>query len=182
MEAHQVPAGSGARALVLARRVSGRSFAAQHAGAVLLGALVAWGGLATGAAPAIYVVPIAIAPILLTAVRAWILRLSAEYRVYHDSLEAETGILSRRIDNLQLFRVRDIALSQSLLGRILRYGDIAVTSTDRSTPHFTLRGIDDPRGLYEKLREMVTETQAMRRTLIMEDDTTGGSPSESAEA
>jgi len=181
MEAREGQAGTGARDLVLARRVSGRSFAAQHVGAPVLGALVAWAGLATGSAPPIVVVLVAIAPLVLSVARAWLLRLSAEYRVYRDSLEAQTGILSRRIDNLQLFRVRDIGLSQSLLGRILRYGNVTVTSTDRSTPHFTLRGIDDPRQLYEALREMVAESQAMRRTLIVEEDATAGAEGESAD-
>jgi uncharacterized membrane protein YdbT with pleckstrin-like domain len=109
-------------------------------------------------------------PLALGVLWTWLVRISREYRLYRDSLEVEAGILARSIENLQLFRVRDLSLSQSVLARLLGVGDIAVTSTDRSTARLLIRGVADPRGLYETLRDLVADSQATRRTLIVEDD------------
>src|SRR5712691_11441482 len=102
-------------------------------------------------------------PLLLGIAYSWLVRLGAEYRLYADSLEIETGLVSRNIDNLQLFRVRDLGLRQSLIGRLLGVGGVNVTSTDQSTPHLTIRGVAGPRALYDTLRERVAESQATRR-------------------
>jgi uncharacterized membrane protein YdbT with pleckstrin-like domain len=109
-------------------------------------------------------------PLLIGIAYSWLVRLGAEYRLYPDSLEIETGLVSRNIDNLQLFRVRDLGLRQSLIGRLLGVGDVNVTSTDQSTPHLIIRGVAGPRALYATLRERVAESQATRRTMIVEEE------------
>ena len=109
-------------------------------------------------------------PLLIGIAYSWLVRLGAEYRLYADSLEIETGLFSRNIDNLQLFRVRDLGLRQSLIGRLLGVGDVNVTSTDQSTPHLVIRGVTAPRALYATLRERVAESQATRRTMIVEEE------------
>ena len=76
----------------------------------------------------------------------------------------------QRIENLQVFRVRDVALRQGILDRILNVGDVLVTSTDVSTPVLVVRGIDDPRSFYASLRELVAASQAEKRTMIVEGD------------
>jgi uncharacterized membrane protein YdbT with pleckstrin-like domain len=113
---------------------------------------------------------IGLAPILIGLLYSWLVRLSTEYRLFPESLEVEAGIISRRIENIQLFRVRDLGLAQSILNRLAGVGDIIVTSTDQSAPHYRLRGIDDPREVYDRLRELVAKSQATRRTTILEQD------------
>lgn len=159
--------------LLLTRRVSSRSFAVAHLAAIALGAALLWASVRWES----YRLALAIAslvPIAVSLGRAGLARMSAEYRVYTDSLEVERGILSRRIENIQLFRVRDLGLSQSLLGRLLGYGDVVVTSTDQSAPRFSLCGVDQPRALYERLRELVARSQAIRRTMIVEEEEPSG--------
>jgi uncharacterized membrane protein YdbT with pleckstrin-like domain len=114
-----------------------------------------------------------VTPLLIGALYAWLVRMSTEYRVFQDSLEVEAGIIARSIDNIQLFRVRDLGLAQGVLDRLLNVGNILVSSTDQSAPHLVLRGIDAPRELYETLRELVAKSQAARRTMIVEDDIPG---------
>ena len=109
-------------------------------------------------------------PLLIGIAYSWLVRLGAEYRLNPDSLEIETGLVSRNIDNLQIFRIRDLRLRQSLLGRLLGVGDVEVTSTDQSTPHLVIRGVAAPRVLYDALREGVAASQATRRTMIVEEE------------
>jgi uncharacterized membrane protein YdbT with pleckstrin-like domain len=156
---------------LLRTRPSLRSFAGLY---VLLGALCVaiWWAAATfdtGRSPLLLAVAGPV-PLLLGIGYAWLVRLGAEYRLYDDSLEIETGLVSRNVDNLQLFRVRDLRLRQSVLGRLVGVGDVSVTSTDQSTPHLTLRGVSQPRALYDTLREGVARSQATRRTMIVEEE------------
>lgn len=157
--------------LVQRARISFKSFIGLYLVLVLVCAAVWWLGWAydTGVPPLV-VFAAGLVPLVLGILYSWVVRLGAEYRLYQDSLEAETGILSRNIDNLQLFRVRDLRLQQSILGRIFGYGDVVLTSTDQSTPHLTLRGVAAPRRLYDTLREGVARSQATRRTMIVEGD------------
>jgi len=113
---------------------------------------------------------IGLAPLLIGLLYSWLVRLSTEYRLFPESLEVESGIISRRIENIQLFRVRDLGLAQSILNRLAGVGDIIVTSTDQSAPHYRVRGVEDPRDVYDRLRELVAKSQATRRTMIVEQE------------
>jgi uncharacterized membrane protein YdbT with pleckstrin-like domain len=156
---------------LLRTRPSLRSFAGSY---VLLGALcvaIWWIGARfdTGLHPLVIAVAGPV-PLLVGIAYSWLVRVGAEYRLYPDSLEIQTGLVSRTVDNLQLFRVRDLRLRQSLVGRLLGVGDLSVTSTDQSTPHLMIRGVAEPRALYDALREGVAGSQATKRTMIVEEE------------
>ena len=152
-------------------RPSLRSFAGLYVVLGLVCVAIWWLGanFDTGRHPLVIAVAGPI-PLLIGIAYSWLVRLNAEYRLYPDSLEIETGLVSRNIDNLQLFRVRDLRLRQSLIGRLLGVGDLNVTSTDQSTPHLTIRGVAAPRALYDAIREGVAGSQATRRTMIVEEE------------
>ena len=107
---------------------------------------------------------------MLGLLYSWLVRLSTEYRLFQESLEVESGIISRRIENIQLFRVRDLGLAQSILNRLAGVGDVIVTSTDQSAPRYRVRGVESPREFYDRLRELVAKSQATRRTMIVEQE------------
>lgn len=153
------------------RRISPRACLGLHAASALGGAGLGYAARALGAGALVWL-GLAVAPLLIVAALCWLHRAATEYRVFEDSLEAEYGIVARRIENIQLFRVRDIGMKQTLAGRILRYGDVIILSTDESAPRLTLRGLDDPRALYEQLRSLVARSQATRRTMIVEAEDT----------
>jgi uncharacterized membrane protein YdbT with pleckstrin-like domain len=104
---------------------------------------------------------------------SWLAVLSTEWRIFEDSIETDTGLIARRIGNVQIFRIRDLALRQSILNRLLGVGDVLVTSTDQSTPHLAIRGVRDPRAVYDTLRELVSRSAAARRTMIVEEEPPG---------
>ncbi len=59
-------------------------------------------------------------------------RYYSRYRLTDQRLIMETGILGRRIDEIELFRIKDSRLHQSFLQRLVGLGDIEVSSTDAS--------------------------------------------------
>ena len=162
------PATSGAP--LLTTRPALRSFTGRFVLlAVLAVAIWAVGYVAVLPVPGVLIALAGLVPLLIGAIWAWLFRLGNEYRVFEDSVEMQSGVVSRNIDNLQLFRVRDLGLSQGIAGRILGFGDVTITSTDQSAPHVTLRGIGDARRVYETLRGLVARSQATRRTMIVEE-------------
>ncbi|MFD0670134.1 PH domain-containing protein [Cohnella sp. GCM10027633] len=65
------------------------------------------------------------------------------YRITDRRLIVERGVFTKRREEIQLYRIRDISLKRSLLERLLKFGDITVLSTDTSHPSYTLRNIRD---------------------------------------
>lgn len=63
------------------------------------------------------------------------------YRLTDRRLIIERGILTKKREEIQLYRIRDIALKRNLFERIMNLGDITILSTDTSSPSYTLRNI-----------------------------------------
>lgn len=157
---------------LLRRRTSLKSFWGLYAALTFLAVVICVAAFSFDRVPVnrSVMVLIGLVPLLAGLVYTWLVRLNTEYRLFHDLLEVESGIVSRRIENVQLFRVRDLGLEQSMLNRLAGVGDVTVTSTDQSAPHYRLRGVEDPRALYHQLRDLVSRSQAARRTMIVEQE------------
>lgn len=84
------------------------------------------------------------------------------YTVTDEYLRISRGLLFRRVDTIELFRVKDYVLEQPLLLQILRLMDLQLFTTDPVNPIVWLRGI--PRSdLVETLRERVLATRRYNR-------------------
>lgn len=84
------------------------------------------------------------------------------YTVTAEYLQINRGLFFRRVDTIELFRVKDYVLEQPLLLQILRLMDLQLFTTDPVNPIVWLRGI--PRSdLVETLRERVLATRRYNR-------------------
>jgi uncharacterized membrane protein YdbT with pleckstrin-like domain len=112
------------------------------------------------------------APLLLGALAFLILGLlarSTRVRVTTRSLESENGILSKRIDVLELWRVRDLRYRQSLLDRILGIAHIEIFTKDVTSPHVEIVGLPASRKLFEDLRDCVDQQRQSRGVMGLMD-------------
>ena len=96
----------------------------------------------------------------LAAVAVWFFALSlkrrsVKFRVTNTVIETEHGILSKRIDVLQLWRCRDVRYRQTLSDRILGIAHIDVFAQDATTPHLEIIGMPASRQLFEQLRDSI---------------------------
>lgn len=82
-------------------------------------------------------------------------RRSKRFRVTTTAIETELGFLSKRIDVMQLWRVRDVRYKQNLVDRILGIAHIEVFSADATTPHMEIVGMPASRKLFEQLRDSI---------------------------
>ncbi len=61
---------------------------------------------------------------------------STSYEVSPDRIEWTRGIFSRKIDNLDMFRIIDLKLHRSLVDCILGIGTVTLVTKDKSDPTF----------------------------------------------
>jgi hypothetical protein len=70
---------------------------------------------------------------------------SHHYRLTSRRLFVRTGIMRRRLDQIELLRVKDLFVRQSLLGKWIGVGHVIVVSSEPTLPRATLYGISQPR-------------------------------------
>ena len=93
---------------------------------------------------------------------------SISYVVTNDRLEYERGILNRSLDNLDLFRIKDIRLYRSLLDRIFGVGTITLQTSDPTHPFIHLLKIKDSREVYDTLKRASLESDGRRSVIHYE--------------
>lgn len=98
-------------------------------------------------------VPFAVAAVYMFGVTLY--RKSIRFRVTSSAIETETGMLSKRIDVMQLWRCRDVRYRQNLVDRILGIAHVEVFAQDATTPHLEITGMPASRQLFEQLRDSI---------------------------
>jgi membrane protein YdbS with pleckstrin-like domain len=145
-------------------------------GQILLGVIFI--GLAVGLAiwaqkyswpPWVALVPLAIGVLVLLAL--WMRVKSCCYRLTTQRLFVRRGWLARHVDELELYRVKDVVVDQGILQRVLGYGTVTVLSDDDTAPEVDLVRISSPIKVKElirtqyrgaRLREGVRPTELMQ--------------------
>lgn len=93
-----------------------------------------------------------------------LVRRSTRFRVTTTNIETERGVLSKKIDVLELWRCRDVRYKQSLLDRILGVAHIELFTADVSTPNLEIIGLPASRQLFEQIRDGI-ELQRQARNV-----------------
>lgn len=89
---------------------------------------------------------------LLLLLHAGYLVASTRYRLTTQRLFVQTGLIAKHLEEVELFRVKDVTLSQGMLQRMLGVGTVVVLSTDDTSPRLELTGLRDPLGVKEQIR------------------------------
>jgi len=129
--------------------------------------LSAWIALRFGASQAhlalAIAIPFALGAIAFAALHFY--RRSRIFRVTTTNIESEYGLLSKRIDVLELWRCRDVRYAQSLTDRILRIAHIEIHTADVTTPLLRIVGVPASRQLFERIRDSI-EIQRQARNVV----------------
>ena len=80
---------------------------------------------------------------------------SQRYTITRKLVEREQGLVVKRVDSLDLARVKDVELTQTFVDRTLNIGTIELISADRLNPDMRIEALPNPRPIYEKLRDAV---------------------------
>ncbi|KYF86382.1 hypothetical protein BE20_29280 [Sorangium cellulosum] len=79
-------------------------------------------------------------------------RKSLRYKITDRTIDYEAGLLTRRVETLQLWRVHDLDLRQTFMERLLDIAEIRVFTKDASDPELVIRGLPASRELFEALK------------------------------
>ena len=90
--------------------------------------------------------------VIFLLLRVWYLVASTRYRLTTQRLFVQTGLVAKKLEEVELFRVKDVTVSQGFLQRLLGVGTIVVLSSDDTTPQLALAGIAQPVVVKEQIR------------------------------
>jgi uncharacterized membrane protein YdbT with pleckstrin-like domain len=109
----------------------------------------------------------------------WMLGLVAYIRtqvfeVTSQRLRWTRGIMTKRTDEMELYRVLDVSLVEPFLLRMVGAGNIEITSADTTTPRLVLPAVKGARELREKLRTAVEQRRDQKGVRMTEFDSGQG--------
>jgi uncharacterized membrane protein YdbT with pleckstrin-like domain len=85
------------------------------------------------------------------------------YRITNQRIVIDRGILSKKMEQLDLYRIQDFTVDRPLGQRIMGTGNIRLSTFDKTTPSVELFGLKtDVVTLYEVLRRAVEANKAAR--------------------
>jgi hypothetical protein len=95
----------------------------------------------------------------------WLKTRSERWVIDGKRIERTVGVLARRTDSLELWRIRDLAHLQTFADRLFGDGRIVVHSDDATDPVLVIAGLPAHREVYERLRAAVESSRRANRVL-----------------
>jgi uncharacterized membrane protein YdbT with pleckstrin-like domain len=88
---------------------------------------------------------------LFLLIPVWVRTRSTRWKLTSRRIEIESGFFSKRVDTLELWRVRDIEFRQSLIERMAGVSCLSITAHDAALPVLLVRGAPGDRSVYDRL-------------------------------
>ncbi|PVE51708.1 hypothetical protein DC429_16275 [Arthrobacter sp. TPD3018] len=111
--------------------------------------------------------------LVIIAIR-WLQNMAAAYEITDQRLIVKRGLIMKSIDEIELYRIKDVRVDFSVINQIADIGTITITSSDRTTQNmqFVLRDIPAARERREGIRKLVDRARRQRgvRELDVDED------------
>ncbi len=114
---------------------------------IIAGAVAAWAIFLSQQQPWVLIAPVLL---LLIPLNHHIQRQATRTTMTGDRLRYETGMLSKTTRTIQLSKVQDVRVDQTLRQRIFGIGDISI-ETAGETSRLTLRNVDSPQQIADQI-------------------------------
>jgi uncharacterized membrane protein YdbT with pleckstrin-like domain len=147
----------------------------------LIGTLAGWGTIllaligVAGAAMgySMLLLGLVVAGLLILAWK-WLENLAASYEITDERLIIRRGILAKSIDEIELYRIKDVRINFSLINQIAGIGTLAIASSDETTRDgdLVIRDVGKAQERRESLRRLVDAARRQRgvREFDMHED------------
>ena len=101
---------------------------------------------------------------LLIVLVKWVKNLATTYEVSDDRLILHKGIINKSIDEIELYRIKDIRIDFSLINQWAGIGTITLISSDETTGSapFVIPDVEQAQARREKLRDLVNAARRAR--------------------
>ncbi len=81
------------------------------------------------------------------------------YEISSEELRHYSGILHRKHEFIEHYRIKDFAVDRPLIYRLFGLGNLTIYTSDKTTPVFKMEAIKNPRKIYKTLRELVEQNR-----------------------
>lgn len=99
----------------------------------------------------------------------WVRTRGVHYKITSQRIVIEHGMFSKRMEQIDLYRVVDYVVERPFGQRIMGTGNLVLEAMDKTTPEIRITGIKtDVMALYERLR-YATEQEKRRRGVRVVD-------------
>ena len=102
------------------------------------------------------------------AIWKWLVLRNIRYELTSERLKLREGVLNKRLDEIELYRVRDYSLEQPFFLRLFGLSNITMRTADPSQPVVVLRAIKDGELVLEQLRKYVEQARVQKRVLPLD--------------
>ena len=119
-------------------------------GVLLIAALVAHYQMLADQPP---LLPGAVALLLLWPIQRAIRRLATKLSVTNDKLYYETGFISKATRIIQIAKIQDVRVNQSMGQRMMNIGDLLIETAGESS-RLTMHNVDGARALADRIIEL----------------------------
>lgn len=91
-----------------------------------------------------------------------------KYSLTSERLFIETGVFTKREDEVRLYRIMDISLTRSFWQRIFGLGTIRCCSADKTLKDFEIKNIKNSRNVKELLSDVIEKERMAKRVVNRE--------------
>jgi uncharacterized membrane protein YdbT with pleckstrin-like domain len=139
----------------------------------LLGTLAGWGTIILAIVGVVlvfvldyglYPLALSIAALVILLVK-WVQNLAAKYEVTEERLIIRRGIIMKSVDEIELYRIKDVRINFSIINQLAGIGTISVASSDETTREgdLVIPEITRAQERREHLRRLVDTARQKRR-------------------
>lgn len=93
----------------------------------------------------------------------WLVVKNTKYELTTQRLKTRYGVINKKMDELELYRVRDYKFDQPIFLRLFGLGNITLKTSDQATPVVIIRAIRNGEQLREQIRNAVEECRVTKR-------------------
>ncbi len=98
------------------------------------------------------------------------------YKITSHRVVVETGLLSKKLNQVDLYRIVDYSVERPFGQRLLGTGNLVIETLDKTSPELRVEGIQtDVVALYEKLRIATEQEKTRRNVRLVDMESSGGS-------
>jgi uncharacterized membrane protein YdbT with pleckstrin-like domain len=112
---------------------------------------------------------LAILTLGIWAIVCWVRTRGVSYKITSQRIVIESGVFSKRMEQIDLYRIVDYVVDRPFGQRIMGTGNLVLETMDKTTPEVRVSGIKtDVMALYERLR-FATEAEKRKRGVRLLD-------------
>jgi hypothetical protein len=93
---------------------------------------------------------------------------SVRYKITSDRIEWSRGIMQRRVDNIDMFRIVDMKMERTLPDILVGIGSITLITSDKTDPNFRFEKLRGSKQLYDIIKKSSLDSDKKRNVVHLE--------------